>query len=152
MSLIDRTKNSLKNMGSRAGEKWQGFKDYTNEKTLSFGDWRDEKINTTKERAGDVYQRVRNRYKVRKYQGKTKLKRKWDRQWSSYANYLVWSFTPYVAAYGTAVNFMASQFGLLSFSLGHLAACGLATYFVKEEFTEWINGIEWVHKDSSSEV
>jgi len=152
MSLIDRTKSSIKNKYRQASEKWSDFKDRTNEKTLSLGDYLSKNYNTIKEDVEGLYQRLDHRYKVRKYQGKRKLKRKWQNSWSAYTNYLLWTFTPYVVVYGVAVNFVLAQTGLFAFSLGHVAASGIGTYFVKEEFPEWMNGIEWIHKDSSSEV
>lgn len=152
MSIIDRTKSSIRKTYRRVSDKWSGFKDFTNSKTLRFGDWLNKNYNWIKEDAENLYQRLNHRYKVRKYQGRQKLQRKWQNSWSAYANYFIWTFTPYVIVYGIAVNFVLSQIGLFPLSIGNIAASGIGTYFVKEEFPEWMNGIEWLHKDSRSEV
>lgn len=148
MLLVDSNKRFLDGIRNKLSSKWRAFKKYTNKKTLALGkSYLDFKKSLTAR-----YNSIEHKVRVKKYRFNTKLRDKWNNKWSNYVSYLLWVFTPYVLVYGLAVNFMASQFGLLSLTLGNIVASGLATYFVKEEFPEWMNGIQWIGKDQSSEV
>lgn len=148
MLMTNSNKRFLKNIANKIGSKWSDFKNYTNNVSLSLGD----AYIKVKDYLTAKYNRLARRLKVRKYQFGRKLRQKWKNKWVHYYNYMVWTFTPYVLVYGLALNFVAAQLGLLPLTPGNLVASGITTYFVKEEFPEWMNGIEWLHKDQSSEV
>lgn len=152
MSIIDRTKSSAKNIYEKATSKWSSFKDRTNKKTLSLGEKLSQKYNWIRSESEERYDSLSNRYKVRKYNFRRKLDRKWQRKWSRYFNYFVWDLTPLVVVHGLALNLVLSQVGLLAFTPLNVIASGLAFYYTKVEFVEWMNSIDWLHKDSSSEV
>lgn len=136
MSYINDLRDSCSELKDRALEKLTSYNRSSKKKYGKTKNYVSNEYGLSREGVKEKYNNYTKPIVSKKRGFENKLKQKWRDSWSTYANYFVWNWTPWVLSYGAMWAIGAWGLGLIDPSPRYILGGGILWYGIRQELPE----------------
>lgn len=136
MSYITNLRDSCSDLKDRILEKYSSLRHSGKKRYSKSRNYLSNKHGVSREGIKSKYNKYTKPISSKKRGFQNKLGDKWQNTWSTYANYFVWGWTPWVLAYGTIWAAGSWGLGLIEPYPRYIIGAGIAWYGIKQELPE----------------